>query len=57
MAELEFVQANPITGEKQLKTLEGYICPNCNRRFYKTSAKKLEKYNKFLTAELEGSGQ
>jgi len=46
--ELEFVQTNPITGEKQLKILGGFICPNCNQCFYKTSAKKLERYNKFL---------
>ena len=37
---------NAITGEKNQQTLNGWICPFCNKEMgYKTSKKKLEKFS------------
>lgn len=35
---------NPITGQKSTQVLEGFLCPTCNNKWYKTSKKKLAKW-------------
>lgn len=42
--EVEVIVTNPLTGKKTLETLVGRLCPSCNNKWYKTSAKKLTKW-------------